>query len=169
ADLGVGPETSLTAHALARWDCSEPLELLHAFTRLDASPIPASEKALFAETVLDEAAAGDAVAVELVTVAGSRLGDYARVAANRVGLLENGFAVVLCGGVLRHPSPLLRDRILARVPDGTPVPPPAAPVVGPVLLAADSAGLKGVHVDLDALHATFASSTRPNVDGGRVG
>jgi N-acetylglucosamine kinase-like BadF-type ATPase len=157
ADLGLGPETSLTGRALARWGCSDPLDLLHGFTRLDAQRIQASEKALFAETVLDEAAAGDAVAVELVTVAGTRLGDYARVSAARVGLLESGFPLVLCGGVLRHPSPLLRDAILERVPEGRPVTATEAPVVGPVLLAADDAG---VRLDLEALGATLQSRAR---------
>ncbi len=163
ADLGLGPETSLTGRALARWGCAEPLELLHAFTRFDAQGIPVSEKALFAEAVLDEAAAGDGEAVELVTAAGTRLGDYARISAARVGLLESGFPLVLCGGVLRHPSPLLREAILARVPEGRPVSAIAAPVVGAVLLAADVAG---VRLDPDALGATLLSWATRNDDAG---
>jgi N-acetylglucosamine kinase-like BadF-type ATPase len=137
ADLGVGPETTLTGRALERWSCSDPLELLHAFTRLDAPPIPASEKSLFAEVVLDEAAAGDPVAVEIVTTAGTRLGAYGHLSAARVGLAD-GFTIVLCGGVLRHPSPLLRESILARLARGRPVPKITEPVVGAVLLAGDS-------------------------------
>jgi len=164
ADLGLGPETSLTGRAVTRWGCSDALELLHAFTRLDSPSIPVSEKALFAETVLDEAAAGDAVAVELVTAAGTRLGDYARVSAARVGLLEGGFPLVLCGGVLRHPSPLLRETILARAPEGRPVSAIAAPIAGAVLLAADGAG---VRLDPDALGATLLSwATRNDDDAG---
>ncbi len=152
ADLGVGPPTTLTARALERWACSDPLELLHAFTRLDRPAIPESEKALFAETVLDEAEAGDPVAVELVTTAGTRLGDYARVAAGRVGLDGQGFPLVLTGGVLRHPSPLFRDAILARVPGGQPVDSRAEPIVGAVLLAGDGAGLA---IDRDELSAAL--------------
>ena len=163
ADMGLGPETSLTGRAVTRWGCSEPLELLHAFTRLDAHSIPVSEKALFAETVLDEAAAGDAVAIELVTAAGTLLGDYARVSAARVGLLECGFTLVLCGGVLRHPSPLLRKAILAGVPEGRPVSVTAAPIAGAVLLAADSAGLR---LDRDALGETLLSWATLNDDAG---
>jgi N-acetylglucosamine kinase-like BadF-type ATPase len=152
ADLGVGPETSLTRRALERWSCSDPLELLHAFTRLDATVIPESEKALFAEVVLDEADAGDEVALGLVTVAGTRLGDYARVSADRVGLAGSPFVLVLCGGVLRHPSPLMREAIVSRVPDGVPVTSTVEPIVGAVLLAADDAG---VEMDRDALGASL--------------
>jgi N-acetylglucosamine kinase-like BadF-type ATPase len=163
ADLGVGQDTSLTDRALSRWKCSDPLELLHAFTRLDAPSIPRSEKALFAEVVLDEAAAGDPVALELVTVAGTRLGDYARVSAARVELLETSFPIVLCGGVLRHPSALLREAILARVPEGDPVTATAEPVVGAVLLAADDAG---GHPDPDSLITTLLSWGVRNGDVG---
>jgi N-acetylglucosamine kinase-like BadF-type ATPase len=155
ADLGVGPATSLTRRALERWGCSDPLELLHAFTRLDATVIPESDKALFAEVVLDEADAGDEVALGLVTVAGTRLGDYARVSAGRVGLAGSPFALVLCGGVLRHPSPLMREAIVSRVPDGVPVTSTVEPIVGAVLLAADDAG---VEMDRDALGASLLSS-----------
>jgi N-acetylglucosamine kinase-like BadF-type ATPase len=155
ADLGVGPQTTLTGRALERWSCADPVELLHAFTRLDAPAIPESEKAQFAEVVLDEAAAGDAVAFELVTTAGTRLGDYARVAAARIGLAGNPFPLVLCGGVLRHPSPLMRDAIVARVPEGVPVTTAAEPVVGAVLLAADDAGAA---LDRELLAAAYRSS-----------
>jgi len=162
ADLGVGPETTLTGRALQRWGCSDPLELLHAFTRLDTPPIPVSEKSLFAEVVLDEAAAGDPVAVEIVTTAGTRLGDYGRLSADRVAL-DDGFTVVLCGGVLRHPSPLLREAILARLPAGRPVTASTEPVVGAVLLAGDSVGDT---LDLDAVSAALLSWTSRNGDAG---
>jgi N-acetylglucosamine kinase-like BadF-type ATPase len=156
ADLGVGPETSLTRRALERWGCPDPLELLHAFTRLDPPPIPESEKATFAEVVLDEAAAGDPVAHELVTVAGTRLGDYARVSAARVGLTGSPFPVVLSGGVLRHPSPLMRETIVARIPEGLPVTGTAEPIVGALLMAADTAD---VAADRVALAAAFLSTS----------
>ena len=162
ADLGVGPETSLTRRALERWACSDPVDLLHAFTRLDAPPLPESEKARFAEVVLDEAAAGDPVALELVTVAGERLGEYARVSAARVGLDGTAFPLVLTGGVLRHPSPLMRDAIIARVPEGVPVTATVEPIVGAVLMAADDAGLT---LDRDRLAADYLSS---NYAGARM-
>src|SRR5262249_53306697 len=140
-DLGVGPKTSLTTRALDRWGEQDAFGLLRAFTRLDPPPIAATDRARFAEVLLDEADAGDPVALDLVTLAGTRAGGYARISAGRVGLLGTGFELVLCGGVLRHRSPIMRDAILAQVPQGRPVTAQAEPVVGAVLLAADAAGV----------------------------
>ena len=154
AGIGVGPETSLTARALERWDCPDPISLLHAFTRigggLDGSPSPRS---LFADAVLDEAAVGDPVAHGIVERAGRHLGDYARVCAVRTGQLGSPFPLVLAGGVLRHPSTLLRESILGRVPDAEPVYPKVEPVAGAVLLAADQAGARPHLALLDSAEA----------------
>ena len=130
ADMGLGPETSLTGRAVTRWGCSEPLELLHAFTRLDAHSIPVSEKALFAETVLDEAAAGDAVAIELVTAAGTLLGDYARVSAARVGSSSAGSRSSSAAASCAIRRRCCARRSSQRVPEGRPVSVTAAPIVG---------------------------------------
>ena len=154
AELGIGTATSLTARALRHWGASDPLELLHSFTRLLGPRIPASDRAVFAEAVLDEADAGDAVAGDIVRSAGMRLGDYARVSATRTGQQGSRFPLVVCGGVLRHPSVLLRESILSRVPDGVPVYPSVEPVVGAVLLAGDAVGAQ---LDLDTLGTTLLS------------
>lgn len=154
AELDVGPATTLTTRALARWGHSDPIDLLHAFTRLDERCIPASDQALFAEAVLDEADAGDPVAHDIVTLAGTRLGDYARTCAAKTGLLGPGFPLVLSGGMLRHPSTLLRESILARVSEAEPVRAAVEPVAGAVLLAGDDVGLQ---LDLDKLRATLPS------------
>ena len=106
---------------------------------------------LFADAVLDEAAAGDPVAYGIVELAGRHLGDYARLCAERTGQLGAPFPLVLAGGVLRHSSMLLRESILERLPDAEPVYPLVEPVAGAVLLAADRAGARP---DLDRLRAT---------------
>jgi N-acetylglucosamine kinase-like BadF-type ATPase len=136
--LDIGPATSLTERALDRWGCADAEQLLHAFTRIGG--LPPSEPARFADAVLDEADAGDAVAREIVERVVGRIGDYARVCADRTGQLGAPFPLVLAGGVLRHPSPLLRDAVVRRVPDGQLVEPGLDPVVGAVLIAADRAG-----------------------------
>ena len=164
AELGIGPETSLTGRALSRWGARDPIELLHAFTRLVEPGIAASERALFADAVLDEAEAGDAVATDIVRLAGTRLGDYARISAARTGQVGSRFPLVLAGGVLRHPSVLLRDSILGRVPDAAPIYPSAEPVVGAVLLGADSIG---AHPSLDKLQDALLSWP-PLRDGAEV-
>jgi N-acetylglucosamine kinase-like BadF-type ATPase len=138
ADLGIGEATSLTGRALAWWNAESPFELLHVLTKLEEPRVPASERALFAAAVLDEADAGDPTAREIVGWAGGRLGDFARVCAERTAQTGAEFPLVLCGGVLRHPSVLLRESIVGRVPGAVPVYPSVEPVVGAVLLAADA-------------------------------
>ena len=100
------------------------------FTRIDDGLPAVAERARFAAAVLDEAEAGDIVAREIVRSVGGLAGDYARVSAERIGLLGGPFPLVLLGGVLRHPSPLLRDAIHDRVPESVPVYPDIEPVVG---------------------------------------
>jgi N-acetylglucosamine kinase-like BadF-type ATPase len=151
AGLGVGPATSLTGRALERWNCPDPIALLHAFTRIDGLGESTSARSLFADAVLDEAAAGDPVAYAVVEKAGTHLGDYARVCADHTGQLGAPFPLVLSGGVLRHPSTLLRESILARLPGAEPVYPAVEPVAGAVLLAADRVGARP---ELDRLRAT---------------
>jgi N-acetylglucosamine kinase-like BadF-type ATPase len=150
AMLDLGPATALSARALARWGCPDPLELLHAFTRLDG--MSELEPGRFADAVLDEAEAGDAVASQIVDAAGARLGAYARVCADRTGLRGAGFRLVLSGGVFRHPSTKLRQAILAQIPEADAVYPSVEPAVGAVLLAADRLG---VRPDIEELRAGF--------------
>ena len=164
ADLGIGEATSLTGRALAWWNADSPVELLHAFTRLGEPRIPVSDRALFAAAVLDEADAGDPVASDIVGFAGRRLGDYARVCAERTEQTGSEFPLVLCGGVLRHPSALLRASIVGSVPGAVPVYPSVEPVVGAILLAADGIG---VQPSLDALAEAVLSL--PPLDDGSKG
>jgi N-acetylglucosamine kinase-like BadF-type ATPase len=162
ADLGLGPETSLTRRALTRWGATDTLELLHDFTRIGTPGVPTTKRALFADAVLDEADAGDAVAGEIVRLAGTRLGGYARVSAARTGQLGAPFALVLCGGVFRHPSTLLRESIVERLPDAAPVYPTVEPVVGAVLLAGDAVGARP---SLDSLREALLSWPSRRDDG----
>jgi len=138
--LGLGPETTLLGRALERWGCASAEELLHTLTRIDGAD--ESEAGRFADAVLDEAEAGDEVAREIVETVAGRMGDYARVCAARTGQDGAPFPLVLCGSVLRHPSPLLRSVLVSRVPDGEPVYPDVEPVAGAVLLAADRVGAR---------------------------
>jgi N-acetylglucosamine kinase-like BadF-type ATPase len=150
AGIGVGPETSLTERALAHWGSEDPIELLHALTRIDGRGDPRRDRSLFAYAVLDTATEGDVVAQGIVETIGGHLGDYVRVCAERTGQLGALFPLVLTGGVFRHPSPLLRRSILDRVPHAMPVYPTVEPVAGAVLLAADRAGARP---ELDRLRA----------------
>ena len=154
--LGLGPETTLLDRALARWASADAQELLHALTRIGVSE--EAEAGRFADAVLDEAEAGDRVARTIVQTVAGRMGDYARVCASRTGQLGAPFPLVLCGSVLRHPSPLLRSVLLSRVPDGQPVYPDLEPVAGAVLLAADRVGARP---DLARLRVPLAQVPEP--------
>ncbi len=154
--LDLGPETTLLDRALDRWSCAGAQELLHTLTRIEGPE--EAEAGRFADVVLDEAEAGDRVARTIVQTVAGRMGDYARVCASRTGQLGAPFQLVLCGSVLRHPSPLLRSVLLSRVPDAQPVYPDVEPVAGAVLLAADRVGARP---ELARLRPSLAVAPEP--------
>ncbi|WP_157465111.1 N-acetylglucosamine kinase [Deinococcus apachensis] len=137
ADLGFDPPTLLTDRVLAAYRLPNVEALLHALTRRDRRP--PGRVGRLARVLLDAAAAGDVTARGLVGRHGAALGDYALVAARRVGLGGTAFGLYAAGGVMRHPSPLLRDALLARVRGGEPGATPGEggfePVLGAALLA----------------------------------
>jgi N-acetylglucosamine kinase-like BadF-type ATPase len=104
------------------------------------------EPASLAWVVLEAADDGDAAAAAIVADLGAALGRTALAAARRVGIeAGDAFGLALTGGVLRHGSSALRDRIVATVRAAAPrvdVRESAPePVAGAVLLAFDTAGL----------------------------
>jgi N-acetylglucosamine kinase-like BadF-type ATPase len=137
--LGIGPETSLTPRALALYGVADPIGLLHELTRRGGIGITALRR--LAPAVLDEAAAGDAVAAEIIAVQGEHLAEIAEHCAGRVGLAGSRHPLVLAGGVLAHPaSGFLIDPVLHRLPEAVPVRPGRPPVVGALRLACERAG-----------------------------
>nr|BBH91884.1 N-acetylglucosamine kinase [Thermogemmatispora argillosa] len=144
AELGITPPTTLRERVLTYFGASSVEEVLHRLTaRLPQQTRPIGG---LAAALLDEAEAGDATARHLVTEHGSALGDFANVAARRVGLEGLPFPLVLAGGVLRHPSPLLAEAIIARVhsrsPEAQPTRPRFEPVVGVLFSALELAGAR---------------------------
>ncbi|HMO60300.1 MAG TPA: ATPase, partial [Roseiflexaceae bacterium] len=107
--------------------------------------------------------AGDAAARRIIVAHGEALGDYALAAARKVGLLATSFPLVLTGGVLRHPSPLLRDTLAARVRAAVPgahaMHSRFEPIVGAVLLALEQAGISRDSELLQRLAATLPATT----------
>jgi N-acetylglucosamine kinase-like BadF-type ATPase len=146
AELGLDPPTRLTAHVLALFGVDTVEEVLHRMTGRDQPEPPRLDR--LAPALMDEAAAGDPTARRIVEDQGAALGDYALVAARKVGLAQPGdcepFTLVLSGGVLRHPTHLLRDALIGRVaaqaPGVRPVTSRFEPAAGALLLAYDLAG-----------------------------
>ncbi|MEP7356777.1 MAG: hypothetical protein ABI847_06020, partial [Anaerolineales bacterium] len=159
AELGLDPPTTLTRRVLEFYGLPTVEAVLHLNTSRVRQPTP--DVGGLARVLLDEAAAGDATARRLVAAHGAALGEYALVAARKVGLDQAPFTLVLAGGVLRHGSDVLPAAVVARVrrdaPGVQPVITRFEPVVGAALLALEAAG---VRVD-EALLERLAGSLPP--------
>ena len=143
AALGIDPPTALTPVVLDFFGVDDAETILHQQTaRQGAQPFPRGQ---LTRLLLDVAEQGDATARRLVLTHGSALGDYALAAARRVGIETTPFHLVLTGGVLRHPSTLLREAIVAQVrmrsPQVRPVTSDFEPAIGALLLAFEWAGV----------------------------
>ena len=157
AELDIDPPTVLTERILAALAARSVEEGLHLLTRRDS---PRSEtRHQLVRPLFDAADAGDAAARRIVISHGKSLGDYVIVAARKVGLLETSFTLVLTGGVLRHPSPLLREAMIERVreaaPGVCPIQSRFEPAVGAVLLALDFGHIETDSALLERLETTL--------------
>ena len=152
AFLGLDEPTALTARALARFGGADPDELLH---RLTARGRPATtDSRWFCPDVLDAAEDGDAAAITIVAREGTVLGGQVRVCAREAGY-DDGYPLVFVGGVLRHPSRLLRLAILAEAPGAEPVEPRWEPATAALLRGFDRLGSAAS----DRVEATLPDST----------
>jgi N-acetylglucosamine kinase-like BadF-type ATPase len=157
AELGIDPPTVLTCRVLEIFRRTNVESVLRLFTARDVER-PADLSAV-TRALLEEAAGGDRTAWEIVHGHGLALGDYALAAARQVGIDSTPFTLVLAGGVLRHPSTVLRDAIVARVlsaaPQSRPVMACFEPVMGALFLALETAGVLVDEVVLRQVEATL--------------
>jgi N-acetylglucosamine kinase-like BadF-type ATPase len=163
AELGIDPPTALTAAVLRHFEQETVEGVLHLFTAYGGQPPPQARVALLARVLLDAAQAGDPVAQRIAEAQGTALGDYALAAARRVGIEHAPFTLVLTGGVLRHPEPLLPAALIARVrqaaPAANPLYSPFEPVVGALFLALDAIDQPITDALCARLRATLPEST----------
>jgi N-acetylglucosamine kinase-like BadF-type ATPase len=141
SELGIEPPTTLTPRVLDFFHLNTVEEVLHLFTsRVKRTSI---DIGLLTPILLDEAQAGDSVARQIVQEHGKALGNYAQVAARRVGIEGTAFTLVLAGGVLRHPSSLLADAIINQVRTTSPEVGPTRyrfePIIGVLFTALEAA------------------------------
>ncbi len=145
AELKLDPPTSLTERLLEHHGLNGVEALLHAHTARNQR----SKRRVghLARILIDEAAHGDATARRITLEHGAALGDYALTAARKVGLLDDSsasFSLVIAGGVMRHPSRLMANALLARTQEFAPavklVQGSLEPVAGAVLLALEQCG-----------------------------
>ena len=151
SELGIEPPTTLTKRVLDFFHLNTIEEVLHLFT--SRSKITPSRVDQLTPILLDEAQAGDSVAMRIVQEHGRALGDFALAAARRVGIEGTTFTLVLAGGVFRHPSTVLEQAIIERVrstsPDVRPTYCRFEPVIGVLFTALEAAGgvVDGVLLD----------------------
>lgn len=158
AELGIDPPTLLTEKLLAVFGARSVEEILHQLTGRDI-PRPEKRRQLV-RPLFDAADAGDAAARRIMVSHGKSLGDYAIVAARKVGLLDQRFTLALTGGVLRHPSPFLRNALVERVREAASgvqaIQSRFEPAAGALFLA-----LALIHVDTDAALLERVEATLP--------
>jgi N-acetylglucosamine kinase-like BadF-type ATPase len=164
SELKLDPATSLSARLLEYHGLNDVEALLHAYTARDERP--KRNVGHLARILLDEAAAGDATARRITLDHGTALGDYAITAARKVGLLADPcaeFALVTAGGVMRHPSRLMAQALLARMHQVAPrarlVQCPLEPVAGAVMLALEHSGAVVTETVWDKLGASLPGET----------
>jgi N-acetylglucosamine kinase-like BadF-type ATPase len=160
AEVEIDPPTTLTARVLEHFGQSSVERLLHRLTARSAAPV---DIGALARLLLDEAERGDESARRIVRRQGQALGDYALVAARRVGIAETAYPLVLAGGVLRHPARLLVSTLVERVRRASPAVRPVEthfePAAGALLLAIEAAGSAANGVALENLKRTMPPAT----------
>ena len=166
AELGLDAPTALTGGVLKHFGQDSAEGVLSLFTTRSAfhgSGPPGEQVSGLARVLLDAAANGDDTARRIVREHGEALGDYALAAVRRVGILDLPFTLGLSGGVLRHPSKLLPDSLVARVqatcPQASPLFSPFEPAVGALFLALEAAGVAVGEQVLARVTATLPDAT----------
>ena len=136
-ELGLAPATAMTERLLGHFGLADVEGLLHGFTRR-AGRIPSNSKQDVGILLLEEDAAGDEVARNIVDSFVAELADYALVAARKAEVISR-FPLVLTGGVLQNRVSRLAERVATQVQKAAegaePVLPTVAPVAGAVLEA----------------------------------
>jgi N-acetylglucosamine kinase-like BadF-type ATPase len=112
--------------------------------RLYSQGIAKAEIAAFAPLVIEAAAAGDALAQQLIEQGMAELAQMVVAVARRLGWQDAPCAVTLTGGLWRAGEAVLapfRQALAARLPQATVVLPALPPVLGACVLALQSAGI----------------------------
>lgn len=155
--LGLEPSTTLTQRVLAHFDAATVEDVLHRFHTRQHTP--QEDAGLLAPILLDEADAGDGVALRVVREHATGLASIVGVAIRNVGLQDEPFPLVLAGGVFRHPTAVFEDAIVVSVrevaPNVRPVRSPAEPIIGVLLQTLNVAGV--------SLDASLLDRLMPNI------
>jgi N-acetylglucosamine kinase-like BadF-type ATPase len=149
---GIRPPTLLTDLFVEKAGRRDADDFFYKMYRREITP---EDLQPMAKLVFDAALEGDAVAIDILTAAGHYLGDMVIAVARRLAMTRIPFQLVIAGSVFKGSSPVLRDRMLARVHEICPfariVTPVFEPVVGALLL--------GMEADIDITDAIYENLT----------
>jgi N-acetylglucosamine kinase-like BadF-type ATPase len=138
ADDGRGPTTALVTALTTHYNVPSLSALLEAFHLGD---LPFARKLEATPVLFHVAAAGDAVAAEIVHQQAQEIVSMATIALRRLDLLDDPVPVVLGGGVLTAGHPLLVETVVRLLANAAPKAIPRVidvpPVVGAALLGLD--------------------------------
>lgn len=163
AELGIDPPTALTEGVLEFFDLPTVEAVLHRLNSRIETPPPFAHLAKLTVVLMDAAQQGDATALAICHDHGIKLGEYACVAAHKVGLdASAAIPLVFLGGVLRHVCPVIRqtaaDYVRQSYPQVETITHPLEPVAGAVLLALEAAQITVTDTVRDNLVRTLPSS-----------
>lgn len=144
AELGLGEPTVLARKVLHIFESESVEDFLHSLSRREDKKFV--ENRVIVGAILDAAVEGDEAATSIVDDFANRSADYALTAAKKVGIDHQPFYLVFSGGMCRHSSHLLENKIAARVrrefPNMTVVLSPFEPVIGALLLGFETRGIE---------------------------
>ncbi|MFL5705110.1 MAG: BadF/BadG/BcrA/BcrD ATPase family protein [Ktedonobacteraceae bacterium] len=159
SELGIDQPTTLRERVLDYYKLKTVEEVLYYLTKRENRALQLRRTDTLTPIVLEEAEAGDAIARQIVQEHGRSLGNYAIVAAQKVGIEKIPFTLVLAGGVFRNSTSILADAIIARVRIASPQAQPTRarfePIVGVLFTALEMAGTAINSTLLDRLVPTI--------------
>jgi N-acetylglucosamine kinase-like BadF-type ATPase len=149
---GIRPPTLLTELFVKRGGCTDVEEFFYKMYRHELS---ADDLQPMAKLVFDAAFQGDAVAIDILRTAGECLGDMVIAVARKLAMTGEPFELVTAGSVFKGSSPVLKDRMMARVHEFCPQAAAVTPVYEPVV----GALLMGLETDIDITEAIYENLT----------
>lgn len=142
AELGIGAATAMRDPLLAITGDPDVDAALHRFTARGAGPLPVGP---IARALLTAARDGDVIARRIVEEHGRGLGEVAAVAARRVSIGSQPFALSFTGGLVRADSTMLLggaaiDLMSSEGLEPGRVPPRWEPAIGALVIGLQSDG-----------------------------
>jgi len=154
---GVIPETLLTSKFVARAACADADDF---FLKLYREELSQADLEPMAKLVFDAAFEGDATACDILEWGGRYLGRMVVAVAERLGMCEEAFEVVMAGGVFKGSSPVLVDAMQTVIHRACPKARTVMPIFEPVV----GALLMGMELDVTVTEAVYQTLSAELLD-----